>query len=441
MKYIYSEDKCKALQDIVDSFQQCSSDHEMALSRIAKLECSLMEVQEDNPKRQCNTPSSLHDELVECGQLSGSVNFKKINFSSHKKLKKYLRLSKFIKRTQSIVRKSSFKNVVQLEKVNKNLVQELDKYHRDLEYYKILYDVETNELKEKIDSLSQMLNDVNQKYSAAQMQINEHIQQADDLIKLSNENMDRFESLTNKYVCQCSKSDNEQTSPHKLDCTDIHSVKPVTTISTSKTKHLSEQEIIVLSDSIGQGFGAMLNNLGLKVTNICTPNSSFNYIIKSLDHFSFNKNNIVIILYGDSLNIKNKDIDVGFQKMLEISSQTKCKFMLCTLPYLPGLTQEQNRLIHNMNLKLYNVTNHHRDAFLYFDINLCIKSFTLTKNTVYLPSRYKRELAMLIAYNINQSGTCLLSDPGSTIILCSSNNNYIHQPCVDRKSSPKLDLN
>ncbi|XP_045496002.1 uncharacterized protein LOC123694580 [Colias croceus] len=68
MKYIYSEDKCKALQDIVDSFQQCSSDHKMALSRIAKLECSLMEVQEDNPKRQCNTPSSLHDELVECGQ-------------------------------------------------------------------------------------------------------------------------------------------------------------------------------------------------------------------------------------------------------------------------------------------------------------------------------------------------------------------------------------
>ncbi|XP_045493316.1 uncharacterized protein LOC123692598 [Colias croceus] len=198
MKYICSEDKCKALQDVVDSFQQCSSDHEIALSRIAELECSLMEVQEDNPKRQCNTPSSLHDELVECGQLSGSVNFKKINFSSHKKLKKYLRLSKFIKRTQSIVRKSSLKNVIQLEKDKKNLVQELDKYHRDLEYYKILYDVETNELKEKIDSLSHMLNDVNQKYSAAQIQINEHIQQADDLIKLSTENMS-FESLTNNY--------------------------------------------------------------------------------------------------------------------------------------------------------------------------------------------------------------------------------------------------
>ncbi|CAG4989541.1 unnamed protein product [Colias eurytheme] len=34
-----SKDKCKALQD---SFQQCSSDHEKALSRIAELECSLM---------------------------------------------------------------------------------------------------------------------------------------------------------------------------------------------------------------------------------------------------------------------------------------------------------------------------------------------------------------------------------------------------------------
>ncbi|XP_045510018.1 uncharacterized protein LOC123705322 [Colias croceus] len=315
----------------------------------------------------------------------------------------------------------SLKNVAQLQIKNNSLLKELDRYHRDLEHYKMMYEVETTELKEKIDSLNDTLYDLNQKYSAAQLQINEHIKEADYILKLSNENMERFESLTNNYVCKCSISDNEQPSPHKtIDCTNIHSIQPMATLSSSKTKHLSMQEIIVLSDNIGQGFGALLNNLGHKVTNFCTPNSSFTYIMNSLDNFSFNENSIVIILYGDSFNLKKHDIDIGFQKMLKISGETKCKFMLCTLPYLPGLTQNQYRFIYNINLKLYNLTNHHSDAFIYFDLNSCIKSFCMTRNTVYLPFRYKKELAMLIAYKIiNQSGTCSVSDHRSTIILCS----------------------
>ncbi|XP_045503754.1 uncharacterized protein LOC123700548 [Colias croceus] len=340
-QYIDSQNKCTALQDIVDSFQQCSNDHEKALSRIVELECSLMEVQEDNSKRLCTSSNSLLGELLECGQLSGFENNTKIKLNSHNKLKKYLKLSRFIKRTKSVMRnRFSLKNVAQLQIKNNSLLKELDRYHRDLEHYKMMYEVETTELKEKIDSLNDTLYDLNQKYSAAQLQINEHIKEADYILKLSNENIERFESLTNNYVCKCSISDNEQPSPHKtIDCTNIHSIQPTATLSSSKTKHLSMQEIIVLSDNIGQGFGALLNNLGHKVTNFCTPNSSFTYIMNSLDNFSFNENSIVIILYGDSFNLKKHDIDIGFQKMLKISGETKCKFMLCTLPYLPGLTQ------------------------------------------------------------------------------------------------------
>ena len=52
-------------------------------------------------------------------------------------------------------------------------------------------------------------------------------------------------------------------------------------------------------------------------------------------------------------------------------------------------------------MKLYNTTERHSDALFYLDLNKFIyNSCKLTEDTLYLPLYFKKQIATLVAYNI-----------------------------------------
>lgn len=155
------------------------------------------------------------------------------------------------------------------------------------------------------------------------------------------------------------------------------------------------------SDKVGAGFGNLLQNrLNQKVTNICCPNSSFVDLVKMISRGIYDEYSTIVIMVGNHSNISRNDLNKSVETLLDLHSRMKCKFILCNFPYACNLTELQNKSAHRMNIHLFNLTCHHSDAILYFDMNNFIHNFTLTRDTLYLSNKYRKLVATLLAYNI-----------------------------------------
>ena len=167
----------------------------------------------------------------------------------------------------------------------------------------------------------------------------------------------------------------------------------------------------IFSDMLGQGFGSLLSQYTQNyVFNQCLPGASYYKLVDNIKLTSFQSNSTAILMYGDSLAVKKKDIMQCVELMIGLNKKYNCKFIICALPYSQGFTSIQNRHIYDLNMLIYNITCRHSDSILYFDINKFTSKFKLTKDTMYLPNSCRRQIAKLLAYNIQAGyGTCAVS--------------------------------
>lgn len=435
------------LNDVVGTFDQCSIEHERALDRISELEIELQEAKAStltlNKQKECNELqkiSCLYDELVDCNAQQflkpvvidltkddscARQDIQNISFSTHNKLKKYIKLNKFIKKTNRMINfKFSAKKMITLRNDNSKLIKKLECYNNKLKQSRYMYDLDTLQLQSEIDSLHSSLRALSEKYESSQNEIREHILAANNLVDLCNYNVERFESLTNKHSCGCAVMESTESSVTQTICnSEVVGDSGMHTLL-NKNLHVknysrsSPYNIIVISDKLGQGFGSLLNYHFSNVFNACSPGVSYQPNIDKIMSMNVNEHSTIVLLHGNSLSVGRQDVVKSIENLLKLHSKSKCKFVICSFPYSSCLTDRQNRYIYNLNMTLYNATQHHSDAIFYLDLNKFIyNSCKLTEDTLYLPLYFKKQIATLVAYNIrNPAIHCITKE-----IVCNNN--------------------
>lgn len=428
------------LQKTIDTFDQCSGTFEDALQRIAALESELHDAQNqilvfeqanDNlqssrrlslfdelvsvaPKMVCGTLRRVtSDDLIGCGSEKSNLSGFNVHFNSRNKLKKYLKLKKFIKK----YRKKSYKHYkMQIFKCNKecfNLQQQLKISQEELENIKSSHDSDTLGFQSDIHRLQESLHEITSKYALAVEQISEQAQAADQLVDLCNYNEQRFESLLNSHSCDCKcslTSANEQSVLHAT--TEGQSVDRCGSVTVENYGFPENYNTIMFSDRLGKNFGIDLrNNVDHRVINICLPEGSFSQIVNRIKQTKFNSQTNIIILLGNGINIRKSELVNSIEYLLALEAK---KVMLCAFPYSASFTPSQNKYIHCLNTLMFNVSCRHSDTLLFFDTNKFIGNFKMTKDAMYLPKKSKANIAKLIAYNLNHYIQCLNIHPLTT---------------------------
>ena len=251
--------------------------------------------------------------------------------------------------------------------------------------------------------------------------------EATELVDLVRYNAERYESLTNNLSCNCDSS-LSLPEPEFVAPLPVVAQPVVNCVSVSSTSESNiDKTSYIFSDMLGQGFGSLLSQYSQNyVFNQCLPGASYYKLVDNINLTRLHSNSTAILMYGDSLAVTKKDIIECVELMIGLNKKNNCKFIICALPYSQEFTSTQNRHIYDLNMLIYNITCRHSDAILYFDTNKFIRKFKLTKDTMYLPISCRRQIAKLLAYNIQAGyGTCAVPK----IIVSNSTNITDDSPC------------
>lgn len=418
------------LQEIVNKYDLCRDTYESALQKITHLERHLEEVQSQNKSlldhrrlssynetmdlytEMLNTTSDQTSALplvtIDLTNTPSSYSPNKVPINSSKKLKKYVKLNKFIRKSENLVKshKKCLKSII-TRKQKIDLSIELNNCKEKI-YNK---DLEIDELSQKIKLLENSLSNLSLKYESAKNEIHEYSDQLDNLIKLGNYNMERFVSLTDRCHCNSPESDNYiQPSHHNQLNIDISSVtepdvsclptRNSTKVNKCSTVHETIRRTIVYSDEFGKDLGSLLSNcLSQQVINNCFPGSGIYKIIKNIVNEKYDIHTTLVIALGNCLHMRKSDIVNLIKSLYNIVELGIGKILLCAFPYSQSLTNEQNKFIYSINNLIYSMTYHCNDIF-YFESNKFVTNYYMTGGNFYLPKKQKKTIASLLAYNI-----------------------------------------
>lgn len=483
LKYLDIVDNCSQMQDVITSFTECNSTHEQALKRISDLEMSLCEAHATILKLEnesCNNvkvnhSQSLFDELLSCNSdilenqshgnsfinnqsyfeeltdrlnvmdspvckkesaLNKSLCKNNHNFRSVKKLKKYIRVKRYISKTQKLVnRQNHLQKHMSLRKERIQLLNKLKLYSNSTIDRNDKHDSDSHIIINKIDNLERSLKSMYDNISdLSHKHLNYQIVAANDMVDMCNYNAERFESLNKKRTCcvadhsyntggpvlekqeigtERSESstcpcDNFYTPDHSAPTSDSQfpfncSVVALPEVAIDQPQYHEEirnsAHTLVFTDEIGKDFGSILNNHTRgSVLNKCMPGATLQQIVTEVCSANVNSNTSIVLLVGDSLALQTKHIVDSFTRL----SQIDCKKLTwCTFPYSKSLNDNQNNKIYKLNNMLHHMISRHSGDFQLFDSNLFIKNFFLTKDNMYLSRRCKHNIATLLANNIN----------------------------------------
>lgn len=207
----------------INTFDQCSNIFEQTLVRNNELEIelrdanrTLLHLEEEKKGQEFSQTLNLYEELIGSPSGHAVVSDLKLSkrgqfvdkkneihlLSSKKKLKKYLKISKFITKTKKIIKKQKcFYNNILLRKERADLVDSLEIYHNKLHESRSKYNVDIERMQADISQLHESLKSITCKYVSAQEQISEHILAANILLEIANPETD-FLSLPNLKVTQ-----------------------------------------------------------------------------------------------------------------------------------------------------------------------------------------------------------------------------------------------
>ena len=112
--------------------------------------------------------------------------------------------------------------------------------------------------------------------------------------------------------------------------------------------------------------------------------------------YDYNTN--LTIFVGNSSKIKKGDITNSITELLKLNCR---KIILCAFPYFKNLSLSQNKYIHMLNKHVQFLASHYSDKFIYVDINSFVDELKSTRDTVYLPYRFRHIIARLLALYIH----------------------------------------
>lgn len=399
----------------IESYSQCRDIFEQALERVSHLERELSEVndfvaqketeeKEERARQDANTTQSLYCELIGSGSsgLSHSSSSQPMPMppcqkecSKIRKLKKYIKLDKFVSRLKKVVKPlivCSTRNL-KLRQQRSCLTDELELYKIKLDSQIIRYEVDTSTLQAEITSLEQSVNDITCKYVQAQRQISDQIQDASALLELCTYNQQRFDSLVNNHMCDCTHSTNTErpetrTQPPPIcpdlsdNCCEPHSVQK------------SNPKTLIYSDNIGKGLGTLINHkISHNVTNYCMPDCSLAHVLDRILSGEHDNNTSIIIYVQNCLDVQMKELDESFDLLSKTGVK---KIIFCSIPYSSPQWESQNDFIYSLNNYIFKLTCRHSDVFSFLDTNKVISGKILTKDTLYL----RKSIARLLARQI-----------------------------------------
>ncbi|XP_045773379.1 protein lava lamp-like [Maniola jurtina] len=220
------------LQLAVGSFNQCIQTYEEALGKISMLEDELSksqqlicDLQSQIASYETQKTNNLYDELLASSSTAPVLTIgltcdspcaannkphsETIHLNSHKKIKKYIKIGKLIKKTKKLIKFQKLCNKnIRLRKERSDLLNKLNTYCSSLQEMRVQYETDVRSLNEEILKLENSLKTVTSQYELSQKQVGEHILAADELLALSNYNIDRLDSLINR--CECSNKYNSR---------------------------------------------------------------------------------------------------------------------------------------------------------------------------------------------------------------------------------------
>ncbi|KAF9819107.1 hypothetical protein SFRURICE_000772, partial [Spodoptera frugiperda] len=230
------------LQFVVDGFSQCSIEYEQTLHSKALLEHQLHEANNQishlemiNHNITASLNNSLFSELVSARasqsqhidlnpltiDLTGesdSCHSKKNPCFSNNKLKKYIKINKFITKTNRLIKR---------QKLNKNNRK---------------YETDTNNLQLELDHLTAKLHTMTNKYSASEKQMREYMLAMDELV--------RSQSQEN----QCEKCDSSNVLPActlpPCDTTLSHGASLLLPSQCNNNSSCNNNNVVIFSDEI-----------------------------------------------------------------------------------------------------------------------------------------------------------------------------------------------
>ncbi|CAH0695493.1 unnamed protein product [Spodoptera exigua] len=407
------------LQFVVDEFKQCSEEYETTLNDKTLLKQQLHEANSQiseleilNLNITAGLNNSLFSELVsaQASQLQYSdVNLDlnpltsnqttdndachpvKFVSSSHKKLKKYIRISKFITKTNRLVKRQKFfiKNV-KLNRERFQLLKQLSLYSSKLNQSARKYETDTQSLQSELEQLTSKLEIMSNKYSASERQMREYMLAMNELVSSQEKQCEKCTPdaiLPALSVPAC-----ETTLPHGKGLL-FNNCNP------------SNHNIGIFSDEIGKNLGSMLTNElpGQSTFNHCMPGCSFGNILDKINKYRFNPDSTLIIMCGNRGSLNKKSL-INFHNSL--AKLNLKQIIIFALPYIKSLPQEENNSRYKINTTLYNLsinTNiHFIDTNNYVGLNIY-----RTKDRYYLSKYYLRQIAMSLSYFFNISANNL----------------------------------
>jgi hypothetical protein len=169
---------------------------------------------------------------------------------------------------------------------------------------------------------------------------------------------------------------------------------------------------IVFSDKIGVGLSSIINNhTAHTVVNHCMPGATLSHIVDCICSARIENNTNIVLFVGNSYKLNIKEIKNSFAKLNNVNCK---KITLCALPYSSSLNKNENNKIYALNKLLHHLISRHSDKFSWFDCNMFIKHFKITKDDMYLAKRCKHNIATLLANTINISFNNCVSNRLST---------------------------
>lgn len=366
------EDSCKhnsELQSIVDSFDQCREEYEGTLKNSAVLQIKLNNAEEYIRKLEdqldyhnYSQTQDLFKKLIPNVQLSVPCNdittidltcddtVPSLKMNSKKKLKKYIKIKKCVKKYSQLSKKNKniMNKLTNSIKQNQILHNNLLDCNVVLEQTKCDYEADVSSLQLEISYLHDTLDSLTKKYELSQKEIQEHILAMDDLLEVTRYNEERVHSLLrlNGSSVQADHS--------------VSMLKMSNICSTEKAHTESQSNIRLFSDELGQNLGTYLSRIckGQAVSNICMPGATYKDIVQRALTETYCPNTTLIILVGRRGKLNKYQMTVLLESLFKIENIKK--LVLFTFPYikmLPRTNKEENVCRYKLNSLLFNAVN------------------------------------------------------------------------------------
>lgn len=409
-----------SLQNILDGFDQCGTEYEQALKRTSTLEKELCDAYQHitqlEEAAQCSATlktQNLFDELISADRDHGRISYACCatqtvpidlligedsvrvcaactrNTLSRKNLKKYVKINKYISKTKKMIKNQ--KGVINKIRNKRNkieIVEQLQLCTLELDNNKLMYESDIQHLQNELYSVEACLKSITNRYEKSQEAMREYSLAMDELLQLSNDNKERYDSLVANHSCGCQCAE----TPEPVCASKLTSPLSVDSLKLC----IGAQKTIMYSDEIGKHMGQLLNKrMGHSVINNCLPGANLHDIMQLVTKCKFDNKTNLVIWVGNRGNVNKSELIKYIDSLCSLNLNS---VVMLTFPYSKSLPQAENDIRYKLNMTLHTISCNNNFIHVIDSNNIVNKNFFLTKGSYYLSNFDKRQVAVSLSY-------------------------------------------